>query len=88
MPLAVAATAGRVVATAVEAAAVCNPWLLSDLLVCGDLAVATVRCAAHNVRTNAPGSADEAEVEAMLTAAVASVIELADAATQRRASAA
>src|SRR5438552_6803192 len=29
-----------------------NPYLLSDLAVCADLAMATVRCAAYNVRVN------------------------------------
>jgi formiminotetrahydrofolate cyclodeaminase len=29
-----------------------NPWLLSDLAVCCDLATATARCASYNVRVN------------------------------------
>lgn len=29
-----------------------NPWLLSDLAVCADLAMATARCAIYNVRVN------------------------------------
>jgi formiminotetrahydrofolate cyclodeaminase len=36
-----------------------NPYLLSDLAVCGDLAMATVRCAVYNVRINLPEIADE-----------------------------
>ncbi len=35
-----------------------NKWLLSDLAVCGELAMATVRCAIHNVRVNLPEVAD------------------------------
>jgi formiminotetrahydrofolate cyclodeaminase len=31
-----------------------NPWLLSDLAVCADLAMATTRCALYNVRANLP----------------------------------
>ncbi|MDB5297456.1 MAG: formimidoyltetrahydrofolate cyclodeaminase [Phycisphaerales bacterium] len=38
-----------------------NPYLLSDLAVCADLAMATVRCAAHNVRVNLPDVGDPAE---------------------------
>ncbi len=29
-----------------------NPWLLSDLAVSADLAMATVRCAIYNIRAN------------------------------------
>jgi formiminotetrahydrofolate cyclodeaminase len=38
---------------------VVNPYLLSDLAVCGDLAMATVRCAVYNIRINLPEIADE-----------------------------
>ena len=38
-----------------------NPWLLSDLAVCADLAMATVRCALHNVRANLPDVKDPAD---------------------------
>src|SRR5439155_9685574 len=31
-----------------------NPYLLSDLAVCADLAMATARCAIYNVRANLP----------------------------------
>jgi len=43
-----------------------NPHLLSDLAVCADLAMATVRCAAYNVRVNladVPGAKERQEYE-------------------------
>lgn len=47
-----------------------NPYLLSDLAVCADLAMATVRCASYNVRINLqsitdPG--DRTKVEASIS---------------------
>ena len=38
-----------------------NYWLLSDLAVSADLAMATVRCAVYNVRVNLPSVGDAAE---------------------------
>ena len=38
-----------------------NPFLLSDLAVCCELAMATVRCAAYNVRANLPDLTDPAD---------------------------
>jgi formiminotetrahydrofolate cyclodeaminase len=38
-----------------------NFYLLSDLAVCADLAMAAVRCATYNVRANLPDVADPAE---------------------------
>lgn len=35
-----------------------NPLLLSDLAVCADLAMATVRCATYNIRANLPDVTD------------------------------
>ena len=55
-------------ATAVAMLALCdgmvekvNGFLISDLAVCADLAMATVRCASYNVRTNLPDVNDPAE---------------------------
>ena len=58
VPAAVMATAAGVLDLAVEAAPIANPWLLSDLLVCGDLATAAVRCASYNVAANLDGVED------------------------------
>ena len=52
VPQAIAATGLRVLEHAAEVAADANPWLLSDLLICGELALATVRCGTHNVAAN------------------------------------
>jgi formiminotetrahydrofolate cyclodeaminase len=38
-----------------------NVYLLSDLAVCGELAMATVRCGVYNVRANLPSLNDGAE---------------------------
>ncbi len=38
-----------------------NPWLLSDLAVCADLSMATVRCSVYNVRVNLADVKDDAE---------------------------
>jgi formiminotetrahydrofolate cyclodeaminase len=40
-----------------------NRHLLSDLAVCGDLAMATVRCATYNIRVNLSDLTDDAERE-------------------------
>jgi methenyltetrahydrofolate cyclohydrolase len=46
-----------------------NPYLLSDLAVCADLAMATARCAIYNVRANLPDvkdPADQASIESTI----------------------
>jgi formiminotetrahydrofolate cyclodeaminase len=40
---------------------IANPLLLSDLAVCAELAMATVRCALYNVRVNLPDVSDATE---------------------------
>jgi formiminotetrahydrofolate cyclodeaminase len=52
VPLSMAATGGAVVKLAEDVAAIANPYLLSDLAVCAELAMATVRTAVYNVRVN------------------------------------
>ncbi|HRK30998.1 MAG TPA: cyclodeaminase/cyclohydrolase family protein [Tepidisphaeraceae bacterium] len=52
VPQAIAATAAAVLDQAVKAAPIANRWLLSDLAVCAELAMATVRCGTYNVRVN------------------------------------
>jgi formiminotetrahydrofolate cyclodeaminase len=42
-----------------------NPYLLSDLAVCADLAMAAARCATYNVRVNLPDVKDPAERHAI-----------------------
>lgn len=79
-PQAVAATAAVVLELCDRLVDVCNPWLLSDLAVCADLAMATVRCAVYNVRVNLPGVEDpeqrrafEAEIGQVLAHAAVSI---------------
>jgi methenyltetrahydrofolate cyclohydrolase len=52
VPLSMAAAAGAVVKLAEDVAGVANVHLLSDLAVCAELAMATVRTAVYNVRVN------------------------------------
>ncbi|HEX8914034.1 MAG TPA: cyclodeaminase/cyclohydrolase family protein [Humisphaera sp.] len=59
-----------------------NPYLLSDLAVCADLAMATARCAIYNVRVNLPSVKDPAEQHA-IQASVGQVLGRAAALIQR-----
>lgn len=59
-PEAMAATGAAVLAVCDGLVNFVNPYLLSDLAVCADLAMATLRCAIYNVRVNLK-SVDEAD---------------------------
>lgn len=52
-----------------------NPYLLSDLAVCADLAMATVRCANYNVQVNLPELTDPADRQSIEAAANQVLIE-------------
>jgi formiminotetrahydrofolate cyclodeaminase len=60
-PQAMAATSVAVLELCDRIVNFVNPWLLSDLAVCADLSMATVRCSVYNVRVNLTDVADEAE---------------------------
>jgi glutamate formiminotransferase/formiminotetrahydrofolate cyclodeaminase len=51
-PQAVGATAVAILKVCDQLIEIVNPWLLSDLAVCADLAMATARAAMYNVRVN------------------------------------
>jgi formiminotetrahydrofolate cyclodeaminase len=54
VPLSIGATALAVLTLADKSVEIVNKWLLSDLAVCSELAMATVRCAGYNVQVNLP----------------------------------
>jgi formiminotetrahydrofolate cyclodeaminase len=60
VPQAVGATALAILGAAQRALPIANRHLLSDLAVCAELAMATLRCAAYNVRINLADVADPA----------------------------
>lgn len=61
VPQAIGASAVAILAVAERVAPIANRYLLSDLAVCGELAMATLRSAAHNVRINLGDVSDSAE---------------------------
>jgi methenyltetrahydrofolate cyclohydrolase len=59
VPESMAITAVEILGLADEIVEIVNPYLLSDLAVCAELAMATTRTAIYNVRVNFSGVADE-----------------------------
>lgn len=80
VPAAVMAAGVSLLVESVAIEPKCNPWLRSDLLVAGELATATVRCARHNVLANAGDDearlGDVAEADRLLERAVDLVRQL------------
>jgi formiminotetrahydrofolate cyclodeaminase len=60
-PEAIAATALAIIELCERLVGMVNFHLLSDLAVCADLAMATVRCGIYNVRVNLPDVVDPAD---------------------------
>jgi formiminotetrahydrofolate cyclodeaminase len=60
-PQAIGATAVAILKVCEDVVDIANPWLLSDLAVSADLAMATVRAASYNVRVNLGSVTDAAE---------------------------
>src|SRR4051812_48146354 len=61
IPQSIGATAAAVLGLCGRLAPIANKYLLSDLAVSAELAMATVRCAAYNVRVNLADVSDDAE---------------------------
>ena len=79
VPQAVGATALAVLGICERLADKVNPWLRSDLMVCAELSVAVVRCAAINVRVNLPDlpdGKDRRDADAMVTREVAQAVAI------------
>jgi formiminotetrahydrofolate cyclodeaminase len=83
VPQAIGATSVAILEIANRIVSTSNRWLLSDLAVCGELAAATVRCSAHNVRVNLSEISDvkdrmmlESECDVMVAQAVQQVRKL------------
>jgi formiminotetrahydrofolate cyclodeaminase len=77
-PQSMAATAIALLGVCERVADFVNWYLLSDLAVCAELAMATARCAACNVRVNLPEVKDAAErekIESELTQMLARGVE-------------
>ena len=55
------ATAGALLDLCSQVTPIANKFLISDLAVCAELAMATVRCAAYNVRVNLVDVSDATE---------------------------
>jgi formiminotetrahydrofolate cyclodeaminase len=66
VPQAMSATGAAIIELCDRVADVANRYLLSDLAVCADLAMATVRCAAVNVRVNLPELTDPADRQSVM----------------------
>jgi formiminotetrahydrofolate cyclodeaminase len=69
VPEAMAATGVAILEVVDRVANFVNPYLLSDLAVCADLAMATTRCSIYNVRANLPDvkdPADRASIESQI----------------------
>lgn len=67
VPLSIGATALAVLTLAEKSVDVVNKWLLSDLAVASELAMATVRCAGYNVAVNLPELPPDAAARARKT---------------------
>jgi formiminotetrahydrofolate cyclodeaminase len=61
VPMTIAGTALAVIELAESVAMIANQYLLSDLAVCAELAMATVRTSLYNVRVNLPEIRDSSE---------------------------
>lgn len=59
-PRRMAAAMLRLLSLSQQIVAIANRYLLSDLAVCGDLAMAALRCAVYNIRANLPDLTDPA----------------------------
>jgi formiminotetrahydrofolate cyclodeaminase len=81
-PQAAAAAAKAILELAAALAPRVNPYLLSDLAVCAELAMATVRCAIYNVRVNLPEISDPAQKKSV-EAACAQLLSSATAVIQK-----
>lgn len=68
VPQSIMATALGVLELAIQIVPVANPWLLSDLLVCGDLAATAVRCGSYNVEANLSNFSEDEAFEMQATA--------------------
>lgn len=90
IPQSIGATAILILNLAEQATPICNKWLLSDLAVCAELATATARCAAYNVRVNLGDVSDQqrrakvsAEVDVLIRHAVERIQRIIPAIWQR-----
>lgn len=69
VPTAISETAQDILTVAADVAGFASKWLLSDLAICGELALATVRCSRHNIEVNL-GSLDAIQADRRRSACV------------------
>lgn len=69
VPQAMGATSLAIMELAEKLVEKVNPYLLSDLAVCCELAMATIRCSTYNVRANLPDLTDPADRKSAETTA-------------------
>lgn len=79
IPQSIGATACALLELAERIAPIVNKYLLSDLAVCAEMAMATVRCAAYNVRVNLADVSDPKERERIWANSEASMAKAASA---------
>jgi formiminotetrahydrofolate cyclodeaminase len=75
IPQTIGATAAAILGTCDKCVEMSNKFLLSDLAVCAELAMATVRCATYNVRVNLADVEDPQRKLTIESAALKQVID-------------
>jgi formiminotetrahydrofolate cyclodeaminase len=79
IPQSIGVTASALLVLSERITPIVNKYLLSDLAVCAEISMATVRCAAYNVRVNLADVSDPKERERIWATSEASMMKAASA---------
>lgn len=79
IPQSIGAVASALLLLSERITPIVNKYLLSDLAVCAEMSMATVRCAAYNVRVNLADVSDSKERERLWATSEASMMKAASA---------